>query len=167
MKLTPGADRNAIFDQPRAILVEGADDQAIVAALIRHEGLEDFQVHDMRGNKSWGQRLETIIRQPEFSVTVKALGLIKDADANPNAAFDSCVGVLRRYSLPEPRGAGELAHGAISVAVMIAPSVSRQGAIEDLCMDSFDEAHLACVRSYFACLGRTLTVTALMSGWAA
>ena len=36
---------------------------------------------------------------------------------------------------------------------MIAPSMSSPGAIEDLCMASFDQARIACVQSYFACLG--------------
>jgi hypothetical protein len=148
-----GTDENRVFDRPRLILVEGADDQAIIAAMIRHEGLEDYHVHDMRGNTSWSSRLQAVMLEPTFSMNVRSLGLIKDADSNPGAAWDSCIGVLGNCNLPIPRAAAILAEGVPSVAIMIVPSISRPGAIEDLCMSSFDEARLACVDGYFACLG--------------
>jgi hypothetical protein len=86
-------------------------------------------------------------------MNIRALGLMKDADSNPRAAWDSCVGVLRRCELPTPRRVATLATGEISAAVMIVPSMSRHGAIEELCVPSFEEAMLACVDGYIACLG--------------
>jgi hypothetical protein len=164
VKITSSSSRDVIFDQPQVILVEGADDQAVVAAMIRHENLGNFHVHDMNGNTSWGRRLQAILRQPEFSVNIKALGLVKDADSNPNAAWDSCIGILRRHELPTPRTTASLAEGEISVAVMIVPSMSRHGAIEDLCMASFEETRLACVRGYFECLGAGSPLQATAKG---
>ena len=116
VKTTSPITGDVVFDLPHVILVEGADDQAVVASMIRYESLENFHVHDMRGNTSWGNRLETILRQPEFSISVKTLGLIKDADDNPKAAWDSCIGILQRCMLPTPRATAVLASG---------PSLSR------------------------------------------
>jgi hypothetical protein len=148
-------DDNVTFDKPHLILVEGADDQAVIAAMIRHETLEGFQVHNMSGKSSWGARVELIAGQPEFSVNVQSFGLVKDADTSPDAAWDSCTGVLQRCSLPVPTAAMNIATGQPSTAIMIVPSRSRQGAIEELCIDSFDESRSACVVGYFECLSNS------------
>jgi hypothetical protein len=150
--LTSSFDDNVVFEKSCLVLVEGADDQSVVAAMVRHENLPDFQVHNMSGKSSWGARVELIVGQPEFLANVKALGLIKDADASPDASWDSCIGVLQRCSLPVPTVAVSIATGEPSTAVMIVPSRSRQGAIEELCIDSFDEPRLVCVADYFNCL---------------
>ncbi len=86
-------------------------------------------------------------------MNVRTLGLIKDADDNPAAAWQSCAATVRNCGLHVPDRPAALAAGDIGVAIMIAPSMSGTGAIEDLCMTSFDEARMACVRGYFTCLG--------------
>jgi|HubBroStandDraft_5_1064220.scaffolds.fasta_scaffold180672_2 hypothetical protein len=146
-------NQNIIFKEPHLILVEGADDQALSALMIRHEGLENFRVHNMTGKTSWNRRIGVIAKQPDFQQNVTSLGLLRDADDDPGAAWDSCIGALKFCSLPTPREALELAAGTPNTAIMVVPSRTRRGAVEELCMDSFPEPRLACVDQYFGCLG--------------
>jgi hypothetical protein len=143
---------NVVFVERHLILVEGKDDRTIVAAMIKYEDLPNFQVHHMWGKSTWAARVGAIVRQPEFHLNVRTLGLMRDADENADAAWDSCKGTLIQNSLPVPDAAIQLAEGNPSTAVMIVPSRAGHGALEELCIDSFDSERLACVDRYFDCV---------------
>ncbi|HUC58932.1 MAG TPA: DUF3226 domain-containing protein [Streptosporangiaceae bacterium] len=153
VKLSSSADENVTFEEPFLILVEGGDDQAVVAAMVRHEKLENFRVHNMFGKASWTARAAVIAKAPEFVTNVKAMGLVRDSDNDPNAAWDSCVSALKACSFPVPAKSALSASGQRSAAILIVPARDEQGAIEELCAKSFDPDRLACVDSYYACLG--------------
>lgn len=154
-----GGGDNVRFERPYLILVEGADDQAIISELISMEGLENFQVHDMNGKDQWQRRLGVISKAPEFISNVVALGLVKDADALPSGAWDSCRFALERSGLPVPKAPVVTASGKPSTAVLIVPSLNDSGAIEELCLKSFDEDRMRCVENYFDCLASKYPTT--------
>jgi hypothetical protein len=133
------------------VLVEGNTDQAIVAAMIDHESLDGFQVHNMYGKPKWGAKIKAICRVSGFG-RVASLGLLRDADANGGAEFDSCVSALATAGLPRPSTTGELTAGRPAVAIEIVPSIDRTGAVEELCLPSFNPRRLECVHAYFQCL---------------
>jgi hypothetical protein len=152
--ITAGEGRNSLvsFEQPRVVLVEGSDDQAIILGLLRHESLDDFHIHNMIGKDSWTGKLKAICRVRGFG-RVAALGLVRDADSNGQAAWDSCRSTLNAAHLPIPGTPGLLQPGRPSVAVAIVPEVDDTGAIEKLCLPSFASTNMACLASYFNCLG--------------
>jgi len=143
---------NIRFEEPHLVLVEGGDDQALIAAMIRHEGLSNFRVHNMFGTSSWTARFGAIAKQLDFRTNVKSVGLLKDADNNPDGAWESCRAALINSGLPAPFEPSVLAGAEICTAIMIAPSRSELGAIEELCLRSFDAGRITCVDGYFACL---------------
>jgi hypothetical protein len=53
---------------------------------------------------------------------------------------------------PVPKNPAVTASGKPSTAVLIVPSLNEGGAIEELCLKSFDEDRIQCVESYFDCL---------------
>jgi hypothetical protein len=148
VRITWPGEENLTFDQSHVILVEGADDQAVIKGIIEHEGLDDFLVIKMGGKDSWSGKLRVMKKDPTFEANVTTLGLMRDADQNPNGEWDSCADILKSCGLPTPG-----MDGTPSTEIMIVPSRERHGAIEELCLDSLDEVKLACVDSYFACLG--------------
>jgi hypothetical protein len=154
--LTAAEGRNVLdrIDSPRLVLVEGSDDQAIIAALIRQESLDGFHVHNMVGKDKWSGRLLAICRVAGFG-KVLGLGLVRDADDDAQGTLASCKTTLARARLPVPDMAGQLAEGRPSVAVAIVPTSDGIGAIEEVCLPSFDEGRMACVDNYFACLATT------------
>jgi len=151
--ITAGEGRNKLvsFEQQHVILVEGSDDQAIIVALLRHESLDEFHIHNMIGKDSWTGKLRAICRVRGFG-RVMALGLVRDADSNGQAAWDSCRSTLTAARLPVPRAPGLIQSGKPSVAVAIVPNPSLTGAIEDVCLPSFEQTNMACVENYFNCL---------------
>src|SRR5258708_2025456 len=153
-KTRSARDSNIVFDRPHLVLVEGADDQAIISELITMEGLDDFQVHDMNGKDRWQYRIGLIGKQRDFRNNVITLGLVRDADDRPDGAWDSCRFALKNAGLPVPTGPIVTASGHPVTAILIIPSRNEHGAIEQLCLASFDQTRLQCVNSYFDCLER-------------
>jgi len=128
--LTSSRDEEDVtFQERHLILVEGKDDRALLAAMIKHENLPGFQVHHMWGKSKWAAQVGVIVRQPEFQANVKTLGLVKDADEDPDAVWASCRDTLIRSSLPVPTAAVQLAEGHPSTAVMVIPSRDGRGAL--------------------------------------
>lgn len=151
--LTAGEGQNVLdrLEQPRLVLVEGSDDQAVLAALIKHESLEGFHIHNMIGKDKWSGKIRAICRTIGFGKVV-GLGLVRDADDNGQRAFDSCREALRAAGLAVPTDPESLAPGRPAVAIAIVPDMNTQGAIEDVCLPSFDPMNMSCVDSYFDCL---------------
>jgi hypothetical protein len=143
------------FDRPFLVLVEGVDDQAVVAVLVKKMELDGFQIHDMGGNGDWPSKLRAITLDESFSVNVRALGLVRDADQNPTGTWTSCTSAINQSGLTAPERTGELGTGSPATCVTIVPSPSRAGAIEDLCLDSFSQNRMECVNSYFTCLDKS------------
>lgn len=145
-------DEGISFSEPHLILVEGGDDQAVIAAMIRHEEVDGFRVHNMTGNSTWASRLAVIVKDSSFQDNVRSLGLVKDADTNPRATWDSCVGVLGALNLPVPTAVVTLARGNCSTVILVVPDNQSNGAIEELCFRAFDTSRLECVERYMACI---------------
>jgi uncharacterized protein DUF3226 len=139
------------FEEPHVVLVEGKEDQALVAALIDHEGLQGFHVHDMIGKDGWTGKLRAICRVRGFGKVV-SLGLVRDADTNGQTAWTSCRTSIAAARLPLPSLPGQLQPGRPSVAVAIIPGVDSTGALEELCLPSFQPERMTCVDGYFQCL---------------
>jgi hypothetical protein len=137
--------------QPYLVLVEGSDDQAIVAGLIRFESIEGFHIHNMIGKDEWTRKLRGICRSRGFG-RVHGLGLVRDADSDGASQFQSCRTSLEVAKLPVPTATSVLEAGRPAVAIFIVPETTRVGAIEEVCLPSFDAARMGCVDGYFSCL---------------
>lgn len=141
------------LEQPHMVLVEGTVDQAIVLAMIKHESLDDFHVHNMKGKDNWRGKIKAIARATGFRRVVTSLGLLRDADTNGQNQFQSCASALTAAGLPTPTRPGELAEGRPAVAIEIVPSIDSTGAVEELCLPSFNIGRRECADRYFECLG--------------
>jgi hypothetical protein len=150
---TAGQGQNTLdtLEQPHLVLVEGSDDQAIVVAMVNHESLDGFHVHNMIGKDNWHGKIKAICNVIGFP-KVTSLGLLRDADANGQSQFQSCVSALNAAGLPTPTGTGQLAAGPPAAAIEIVPSIDSSGALEELCLPSFDVGMRDCVDRYFECL---------------
>jgi hypothetical protein len=138
------------------VVVEGRDDQALVAALVEHLGLEEFQVHSVAGKTGWIGKIKAIANDDSFNDNVERVGFMRDADADGRASWQSCVAAIVATGLTPPISAGILGGSSpgsdIRAAVHIVPSVTDNGAIEDLLLPTLDPARVACIDSYLACL---------------
>jgi hypothetical protein len=140
------------IEKPKLLIVEGKDEELFFACMIQHLQLTEIQVAGIGGKNRIRSELKAIVKEPPFS-KVESLGVTRDADTDPNAAFKSVKDALAEAGLPSPKKPLQPAKGPPRVNVMILPSSDRKGALEDLCLDavSHDPAN-TCVDEYFDCL---------------
>lgn len=140
--------------KPKLLIVEGRDEECFFCALIGHLGINDVQVAGIGGKDQIRINLKGLIKNPDFA-KVESLGIVRDADTDPEAAFKSVRKSLNDSGLPSPGKPLSAVKGPPKVNVMIIPSHKRQGALEELCLEAItDDPAMTCVDQYFNCLGR-------------
>jgi hypothetical protein len=142
------------FDGPVLVLTEGEDDALLLIAIAAARGISNLQVHVMGGKDTrWGAKLKFIVEHPSYRANVGAIGLLRDADSDPDAAFQSCVSALTAAGLPTPGAPAEVVRTQDNaVSVFIVPDASSTGTIEDLVLATGDPDRLDCVDRYMTCL---------------
>lgn len=146
---------NIEIHAPRLLVVEGKDDQSFFEALIEDAGLPGFQVLPIGGKTMLRGYLKALTRLPKFGSLVTHLVVVRDADDNPQGAFQSVCGSLRDADLPVPDSPYVLQGRPNSpvVAIVILPG-DTPGALEDICLESVrDHRIMPCIDEFFDCLG--------------
>ena len=147
---------SARISRDRVLLVEGKDEVNLVSALMNHRfdtrTAASVQVVPVGGRTGFRERLLAVKTAGE-RVSLRAMGVIRDADANARAAWDSIHGALTRAGLRAPRTHGDFSDGRPGVGIFIVPDGRAQGALETLCVQSLAETPGSdCVERYLACL---------------
>ena len=142
------------------LLVEGKVDKEFFIQLGFHLQFDDntpIHIETYRGKDNLGNFLRGILTHPQFS-QLKKVGIVRDADAG-GGAFQSIQDTIANVNSGKSRQLGvpqrvmEFSEGTPPTIVLILPSAERNGMIEDLVMDIFnDDPVSTCVDSYFDCL---------------
>ena len=139
------------------ILVEGIDDAKFVDAFLKGMGKGGVQIAEVKGVPGFRPFVTgTLIRAANFSMLQK-LFLVRDADQNVGAAFQSIQSILRQANLPSPAQPWQsIQQGQLTVSVAILPDESSEGNLEDLCIRSIADKYegsraLECVERYLCC----------------
>ena len=157
---------NVSIEKPVLLLVEGNDDYWFFNRLIeRRQGIVDIrdsntQIIQFAQQDKLGTFLADVIvpRLGASIVTVRAIGIVRDADDSYSSARQSVEGALGQANLPVPqtptRPAVRLVAGNnINVATYIMPDNTSQGDLETLCLKAVRDAEaMPCVNGYFDCL---------------
>ena len=140
------------------LLVEGKDGKNFFGALCRHLGLTHVQIQNYGGVDELRGFLGAFVRMPDFG-TVKRLGIVRDAEASAERAFQSIQSGLEGANLPVPPAPGMLSEDTPQVSVLVLPEegggmletiVARSfaGTPEDMCIDGFFECIKANGRTF-------------------
>jgi len=150
----PGA-----INQPAVVLVEGKEDERFFGAFAKRFNLDKIQVIAVGGRTRFAERLRTIKSSPGFA-TVRYLIVVRDADKDAKAAFQSVQTALINAGLPAPdRPLVSTGNTHPVVTVVIMPGGERPGKLEDLCLDSVNQdPAFCCVDQYFECLKTRIPV---------
>lgn len=136
----------------KLLLVEGKDEQNLFTALVSHLSLADFQIIAAGGYTQFQSRLKAVMITPGWE-NVQTLAIIRDADNDAAAAFQSIRSVLQRCGLPSPQRPEALLSDTPSVSVLIVPPHAATGMLEDVCLESVqDDPAMPCVTDYLNCL---------------
>ncbi len=145
-------DRRQAITNPKLLLVEGRDEFNFFSALINHLQLQDIEVRIYEGKSNLRRALQTLPLAPGFG-NVKSVGIVRDADDDANAAFQSVCSSLSNANLPVPDSPLVLTSGRPQIAVMIMPPGTNTGMLEDLCLSALQgDPAMPCVDQYFQCL---------------
>lgn len=148
--------RRLTLEEDILLLVEGRDEVGLFNELIKNclqGNKSQIQVLDAGGKEKFKDNLETIRTLALKRPTLRSIGVIRDADDNPNGSFDSVCGSLRSAGYEPPAAHAEFSNATPSIGVFIVPDGSQPGAIETLCRRSVaGEAAAKCVDDYMECL---------------
>ena len=138
--------------KPNLLVVEGREEELFFGAIVRDLGLQDIQVIGIGGKMNLRRNLRALTLSPCFTEVV-SLGVVRDANDNPSAAFQSVHDALQAVNLPAP-GRSLMPTGDVpQVTVMILPEEGMRGMLEDLCLKSVaKDSAMVCVTQYFECL---------------
>jgi hypothetical protein len=138
------------------VFCEGKDDQAVISGIAASTNLTEIRVEPFLGKDNLRRFLRAVKLRPEFSQNnVATVAIIRDADDDKDAAFQSVCDALRNAGFPAPDRNGGFVEGAIKVGVLIVGPNDGTGMIEDLCLNSVaDRPEFACVGDYFSCVAQ-------------
>lgn len=137
----------------KVLLVEGRDAFEFSKALLRHLGLlSEIEIRNFGGLADLADYLEALKVTPGFLGAV-SLGILRDAEANLDSAFQSVCSALKRSGYSVPGQPMAIAEGSPRVSVFILPDCANPGMLEDLCLQAVaNDPTLACVEQYLRCL---------------
>ena len=137
------------------LLVEGRDEENLFSALIGHcfDAEPEIQVIAAGGRDKLPTNLKAIHTAALARPTLRAIGVVRDADEDASAAFQSVCDHLRNVGYQPPPAHGEFSDGMPSIGVFIVPDGEARGAIETLCRRSREGDDVSgCVEEYMRCL---------------
>ncbi len=139
--------------QPKIIIVEGIEDQRFFQPLCDSISLSGIQILPIGGKTFLPGRLQALSKEPSFFSTVQVLAILRDADDDASAAFQSVCTALGQANLPVPPAVLQPTGTKPIVRVMIVPHGKTSGMLEDICLDAVStDPAISCVDSYFSCL---------------
>jgi hypothetical protein len=153
------ARRNAAIPaivEPHLLLVEGRDEQGLLACLLDHIGLPSVQTIRYDGITNLRRYLRVLQADSRFP-EVTAVGVLRDADASAERALQSvCDALSQVLGTPSIKAHAEFVqHGSLQTGAFILPDGQSPGMLEDLCLLPVrvsDDRAMRCVDEYIACL---------------
>ena len=139
----------------RLLLVEGKDEVLLFEALMRNRLDADshIQVVEAGGRDQFPRRLRAIQTAAQTRPPLRAIGVVRDADTDGDAALQSVCDHLRNVGYRPPPAHGEFSEDVPSIGVFIVPNGAESGAIETLCRRSRQGDNVSgCVEVYMRCL---------------
>ncbi|NUM37239.1 MAG: hypothetical protein HUU50_22065 [Candidatus Brocadiae bacterium] len=141
-----------IIREKRLLLVEGLDEKNFFQAFLKHLQISYVQIESVGGKDQFANRFPRILKVPGFS-QVEFLAVIRDADQDAQAAFQSIVYSLKKYDLPAPENPEQFIQARPSVGIFIMPGSSEQGMLEDLCLKTVAKhPAMKCVDQFSNCM---------------
>ncbi len=135
------------------LLVEGADDARFFNAFLRQLNLCQVQIASVNGVNNFALFLKNTLVTARGYPNLRRLALVRDADSDAQAAYQSLRSALGGAGLPVPPAPFQVsATGQPYISLAILPDGKSCGNLEDLCLRSIGDASaLQCVDTYVAC----------------
>lgn len=143
------------LSKPKQLLVEGRDAEAFFYPFLESMGLQDtIQIHDYGSITELAPFLKQFVRNAQFKkLPVRSIGIVRDAEQDANAAFQSICTALDKAELAIPDQPCIPKQHEPAVNVFILPDSESAGMIETLILRVVqDELGFECVDRYLECV---------------
>lgn len=141
------------IQEERLLIVEGRSAKEFFAALIRNMGRAGIQVEDFGGIRELQPFLKAVTLTPGFASKVISLGVVRDAEVDAAASFQSVSNALRNAGLTAPTKPLSPEGNNPQVSVLLLPDSATSGMLETLCLRSVaNDPVMHCVEQYFQCI---------------
>jgi len=141
-----------VIQEKKLLLVEGGDEKNFFQAFLKHLQIFHIQIASVGGKDQFANRFPRVVKVPGFS-QLESLAVIRDADQDAQAAFQSVVYFIKKYGLTAPEKAEEFIQAKPSVGIFIMPGSSEQGMLEDLCLKTVAKhPAMKCVDQFADCV---------------
>jgi hypothetical protein len=136
------------------VFCEGGDDLAVITGVADSVGLTDLHIEPFLGKDKLRNFLRDVQTRPQFAQNkVAAVGIVRDADEDGNAAFQSVHDALLANGFKAPDQNGGFAVNGIKIGVLVVGPKNGKGMVEDLCLSSVsNRPEFLCVEDYFRCI---------------
>jgi hypothetical protein len=139
------------IEHPCVLVVEGKDEERFFKALLGHLQIRDVQVLGIGGKTNLKANLKALALTPNFKQVVR-VAVVRDADSDRDAAFQSVCDALTAAGFAAPPSIGVRHGGSPIVAVLILPETGT-GALEDVCLAAvLTDPVVPCLAAYFDCI---------------
>lgn len=137
----------------KLILVEGDHEVRFIRVLLEKYGCkQDIEIEFVQGKDNFSKVIPSLELRTGFD-NVELLAIVRDADDNPAAAFQSVRDVLLTNNYASPSRPGEVVEGKPRTGIFILPENDKPGMLEDLCLATkFDHPVMECVEAFFQCV---------------
>ena len=141
------------LSKEKQLLVEGNDQRNFFEAFAEHLGIsKSVQIHNFGGVDQLRGFLAAFVKTPEFS-SVRSVGIVRDAEASEQSAFQSIRSSLVNAGLPVPPGIGTPSADEPTVTVMVLPGDGSLGMLETALCRTFDGQEISlCIDDFFECV---------------
>lgn len=139
---------------PVQLLAEGGMTKGFAEAHLNHLARNDVQVHDFGGIKQLRPVLKGLVAAPGFQDLVTTVAVIRDAEVDASAAFQSACDALANASLPVPATPNVIeTDGQVRTSIFILPDGVAPGMLETLCLRSVgNDPAMPCIQQFLQCL---------------
>jgi hypothetical protein len=146
------------ISESNVLIVEGQDEKLFFDALLNYMGIT-IQVLPIGGKTKIRSSMELLAISPNFPI-INSIGIVRDADSDPNAAFQSVKNALRLANnnleadvFPIPDVPLVTVGNELRLSVMILPKIDKPGMLEDICLEAVkNDCAIECIDEFFGCI---------------
>uniref|UniRef100_E6QQR9 DUF4435 domain-containing protein n=1 Tax=mine drainage metagenome TaxID=410659 RepID=E6QQR9_9ZZZZ len=140
------------INHQKILVVEGNDEDTFFGELLAVCQINDIQIHNANGKDNIKNAITVLTKTNGFE-SVTSIAIIRDADDDHLAAFQSCVDSLSSVELQPPGQCSQFGSGTPRAGVFVLPKINCPGMLEDLLMETVS-AHpvIPCVDNFMACV---------------
>lgn len=143
------------IEKEKLLIVEGDDEYRVFQKIFNELEITTLQLIPHGGKNALPSYLKNVlIKDPMYIRSeISTIGIIRDADSNAKAAFQSVCSALENCGLSKPQRENEKTTGNPGVAILILPGNLKTGSLEDVFLDSISNTPLfECIEKYFECV---------------